>query len=143
MDLQASVQKWVKALSKPEQYFIGAVVENQEEILDLNISQLEVGKDSLGELLERYALDVYAEFKQAIGSQAPFGVPDLKLEGDFHSGFVLIVDGKEIRITSTDDKTDDLEFKYGEDIFGLMEDSMDKIRPALLQSWLNQLRNEL
>ena len=143
MDLQASVQKWVKALQKPEQYFIGAVVENREEILDLNIAQLEVGKDSLGELLERYALETYAEFKQAIGSQAPFGIPDLKLEGDFHSGWILVVDGKEIRITSTDDKTGDLAHKYGQDIFGLMEDSLNTIRPALLQSWLNQLGNEL
>ena len=143
MDFQASIQKWVKALQKPEQYFIGAVVENREEILDLNIAQLEVGKDSLGELLERYALETYAEFKQAIGSQAPFGIPDLKLEGDFHSGWILVVDGKEIRITSTDDKTGDLAHKYGQDIFGLMEDSLNTIRPALLQSWLNQLGNEL
>ena len=143
MDFQASIRKWVKALSKPEQYFIGAVVENREEILDLNISQLEVGKDSLGELLERYVLDSYAEFKQAIGSQAPFGIADLILEGDFTEGFFLIVDGKKIQITSTDDKTGDLAHKYGQDIFGLTEDSMDTIRPALLQSWLNQLRNEL
>ena len=143
MDFQASIGKWAKALSKPEQYFIGAVVENREEILDLNISQLEVGKDSLGELLERYALDEYAQFKQALGSQAPFGTPDLKLEGDFHSGFVLIVDGREIRITSTDDKTGDLAHKYGQDIFGLTGDSMDTILPSLLQSWLNLFRNEL
>ena len=93
--------------------------------------------------MEQYAFDAYAEFKQAIGSKAPFGIADLILEGDFVGGFVLKVSGLEIRITSEDEKTGDLAAKYGQDIFGLMEDSYNVIRPALLQSWIRQFKNDV
>lgn len=143
MDFDDSLKRWVNVLNKSEKYFKGAVIENREEILDLNTAQLEKGKDAEGNFLEQYALDSYAKFKQAIGSRSPFGVPDLKLEGDFHEGFKLLIEGNEFQITSTDSKSDDLEYKYGEDIFGLSKDSMNEVRPALLESWLKLLRNEL
>jgi hypothetical protein len=120
-----------------------AVIENKEEILDLNRSQLDIGRDSLGNLLDRYVSDVYASFKQALGSKAPLGVPDLELEGDFKDGLVLLIEGDGYRITSTDEKTIDLENRYGSNIFGLTEESMEQIRPIILESFLKRLRDEL
>ncbi len=143
MDFQGSLNKWVNALSRPEEYFKRAIVENQEEILDLNIAQLDEGVDSLGNLLMEYASEEYAQFKKALGSKAPFGIPDLKLEGDFREGFVLITEGNEFRIDSTDEKAGELAFKYGQEIYGLNEKSLEIARPFILESWLNQLRNEL
>ena len=85
------VDKWRKAIRKADSVtvFKRAIIESQEEILDLNVAQLRSGKDSFGELLDEYASDDYAQMKQAEGSQAPFGIADLILDGDFTEGFVL------------------------------------------------------
>jgi len=143
MSFDTTIGKWKRGLSSFDQIFRKAVIEHQEKILDLNTAQLEIGKDSLGELLFSYASDSYAEFKKALGSKSPLGIPDLKLEGDFYSGFVLKFDGSEFFITSTDEKKDHLRDKYGEDIFGLGEDSLDFIRPFLLESYLTILRQKV
>ncbi len=143
MDFQGSLNRWVNALSRPEVYFKRAIVENQEEILDLNIAQLDEGKDSLGNLLMEYASEEYAQFKKALGSKAPFGIPDLKLEGDFREGFVLIIEGNEFRIDSTDEKAGELAFKYGQDIYGLNEKSLGIARPIILESWTRQFLNDV
>ncbi len=143
MSFESVIGKWTKALSNTDEHFRRAIIENQEEILDLNVAQLEVGKDALGELLDDYASDAYAQFKQALGSKSPLGTPDLILEGDFTEGFVLKVDGADFFITSTDEKKDRLRDKYGEDIFGLSEESLEIIRPAILESFLIRFRNGL
>jgi len=141
--MEAKLTRMIGALRNHEQYFRRAIVENQEEILDLNIAQLESGKDSFGRLLDEYASDAYAQFKQSIGSRAPFGIPDLKLEGDFYSGFVLKADGDEFYITSEDEKRDKLVAYAGPDIFGLTEESLIEARQYILESFLIILRNEL
>ena len=140
------VDKWRKAIRKANTItiFKRVIVENQEEILDFNVAQLRKGKDSFGNFLYDYVSDDYARFKQSIGSQAPFGKPDLILEGDFTEGFVLKYgNGGEFNITSTDDKTADLVAKYGNDIFGLANESLNEIRPYLLESFIKLFRNEL
>lgn len=141
MSVESIIGKWTKALSNTDEYFRRAIIENQEEILDLNVAQLSQGKDALGNLLFQYESDIYAELKQGppFNSQAPFGIPDLILEGDFTEGFVLKGEGIEFFITSTDEKKDRLRDKYGEDIFGLSEESLEIIRPAILESFLIRL----
>lgn len=143
MSFDSKINNWIKTLNKRNDIFRRAIVENREEILDLNVAQLEKGEDSLGALLDDYASDAYAQFKIAIGSKAPFGTPNLILEGDFTEGFVLKGDGLEFFITSTDEKKDRLRDKYGEDIFGLSEESLEILRPRILESFLIRFRNEL
>ncbi len=146
MSFDAKIAKWVKALSASnvDRLFRQAIVEHQEEILDLNVAQLEVGKDALGNLLLAYESDIYAAFKQGppFNSKAPFGIADLILEGDFTEGFVLRVNGFDYFITSTDEKTDRLKAKYGEDIFGIMAQSADIVGPDILESFLIGIRNQ-
>lgn len=120
-----------------------AVLDNEEEILDLNTAQLSVGKDSLDMFLDEYASEEYAEFKKAMGSEAPLGIPDLKFEGDFYRGFTLEVQDDFYIIYSTDEKNDKLVFKYGTSIFGLTEKSIILNKPNLLESFLKELKNEL
>jgi hypothetical protein len=140
--MDTKLNKWVSALKRRDTIFRRAVLDNEAEIIDANTAQLEVGQDALGNLLDDYASTFYAEFKKAIGSNAPLGTPNLKLEGDFYAGFTLNVDGEQYFLTSTDEKAGDLAFKYGQDIFGLSEESLEKIRPLVLESFLILLRKE-
>ena len=143
--MDQKLNKWISVLGNTDRYFREAIIEHREEILDLNVAQLEVGKDALGNLLLEYESDIYAAFKQGppFNSKAPHGIADLILEGDFTEGFILKGDGVEFFITSTDEKKDRLRDKYGEDIFGLAEESLEEIRPAILESFLIRLRNGL
>ena len=141
MDL-LDLQKKVKSIDF-DKMMDRAVMGNKEEILDSNTAQLSKGKDSLGQFLDEYTLAAYAQFKKSLGSEAPLGIPDLKLDGDFYSGFTLQIEGEDYRITSEDDKTVDLTNRYGADIFGLTEERLQEIRPLILESLLIQLRNEL
>lgn len=141
MDKQ--LQAWVKALNGYEATFRRAVLDNEAELIDANTAQLEKGKDALGNFLDEYASDTYAHFKVAVkGSQAPLGVPNLRLEGDFYEGFVLRWDGGEAFITSTDYKTPKLVTMYGVNIFGVNFDENPDLRDRLLQSWLEHLKKD-
>lgn len=137
MSFESSIKQMTRTLRNVDAIFQRAMLDNEASILDANIAQLEKGEDSLGNLLDEYVWDWYAEMKQAEGSKAPFGIADLKLEGDFYNGFVMKYDGSKFFITSTDGKSDELEAKYGEDIFGLQ--SFDRI--DLLESFLKFLRD--
>ncbi len=144
MSIESVISKWTKALGNTDRHFRGAIVEHQEDILDLNVAQLKVGKDALGNLLDRYESEIYDAFKKnVLGSQSPEMIPDLILEGDFTEGFVLRSSGDDFLTLSTDEKDDRLRAKYGEDIFGLSEDSLEIIRPAILESFLIRFRQNL
>lgn len=109
--------------------------DNSHIILDLNIAQLEIGITSENEFVSpEYASEEYADYKQSIGSKSPKGTPDLKLEGDFHSGFNMKINNDLVIIDSSDPKTPDLEDKYGAEIFGLTEDSKKELKPFLIES---------
>jgi len=137
------LNKWKKATSNIDRIFIRAMLDNETEIIDANVAQLEVGKDSLGQFLDHYAYDSYAQFKQSIGSKAPFGIPDLILEGDFTSGFILRQSDNVFVIESTDEKMDHLRDKYGDDIFGLSDESLGELKRELVVSFIKYFRYEL
>jgi len=141
--VEAVVNKWLAAFRKVDTYINRAIVENREEILDLNVAQLRQGKDSLGQFLQDYASKDYAEYKKFMGSQAPLWTPDLILDGGFTEGFVLKKEGMEFRFDSTDEKKDDLAYKYGDEIFGLSLESQREITPDLALSFLKHFRNGL
>ena len=138
--MDEALNKWLQAVRNFDHFFELAIVENQEEILDSNIAQLKQGKDSLGNFLMEYASDAYAQFKKALGSQAPFGIPDLLLEGDFHEGFTLMRGSGGLFITSTDEKAAHLESKYGSYIFGIAEDQQKELNPGIAESFIKYFR---
>lgn len=141
--MERVVDKWLSAIRNIDQFFELAIVENQGEILDSNVAQLKTGRDSLGEFLMEYASPVYAAFKKAWGSRAPFGIPDLLLEGDFHEGFTMMRDGAGLFITSTDDKSAKLEAKYGSNIFGIADEQLPGIKGEIAISFIKHFRNGL
>ena len=70
--------------------------------------------------LKEYASETYARMKASLN---PKGVTDLKLTGDFHRSFVAITEKFPVLFSASNSKTDKLVTKYGENIFGLDEES--------------------
>ncbi len=120
-----------------------AVMDNDDEIIDANTAQLSTGKDSLGDFLAEYSSEEYAQFKQSIGSDAPMGVADLKLDGDFYSDFMMQREGKEVAIRSKDEKAPKLEKDYGLEIYGLAPERVPEVAPLVVESLQKFIRDEL
>lgn len=107
---------------------VKAAEAHKEELADLNVDQIERGLSPDGDFIGEYQSDDYALLKQALGSRAPLGKVDLKLEGDFISKLKVERKADMLLFDSTDHKTDKLESKYGtENIFGLTEESVNKL----------------
>ena len=129
-------------INELENMVVESMMEVKEEIIDLNTSQLEVGKLSTGDTIEpEYVFDSYSKLKKSKGSKAPFGVPDLKLEGDFYSGFETSKLSEGLELSSKDSKAPELERKYSKDIYGLTDknksEAAEYIKPILINKILN------
>lgn len=95
-----------------------AIIETEKELLDLLRSQLSHGEKGDGQM-PLYMNEKYAEYKQRIGSEAPFGIVDLKLTGNFQRKLRLIMTKKGARIRSYDKKKSELLNHYGKEIYEL------------------------
>lgn len=97
-------------------------VESLEETtaarIEANKDQMAKGLNPQGGIIGIYASRQYAAFKQALGSQAPFGIVDLKLTKAFIQGIKSSISGGSISTDSTDPKSAELQGKYG-NVFGL------------------------
>lgn len=58
----------------------------------------------------------------------------------FHNSFFMDASKFPIRIDATDSKTSELKEKYGDDIFGLDDESQDEFNEAILEDVQNALR---
>lgn len=127
---------------------VEAMVAEESAIVDLNVSQLEEGINAEGTTVGEYASNEYAQFKQSIGSKAPLGIVDTKLEGDFHSGFYSEpyigsnIDASGLFINSRDGKTDKLENAYP-GLFGIAPNNADELQELTLPQITNTIKNEL
>lgn len=109
-------------------YCESAILENEKIILDMNVDQLNIsGINSLGVSINSYApyTPVTIEIKRKKGQ--PYDRVTLRDTGAFHKGFIIKADREGFSITSTDGKTEELETRYGEEIFGLTDDNMGKL----------------
>ena len=105
-----------------------ALDDNLSTMADANREQLTFGIDSTGnEIKPLYRSEPYARLKKALGSRSPFGTPDLKLSGAFHSGIFSKRNNKTIVFGGRDSKTGDLTSKYGDNILGLTEENRNNI----------------
>ena len=108
----------------------------EPDLIDANTAQLDAGLDATGATLPPYQNPEYAAMKGRT-------IPDLKLNGDFWSGFVASQLKDSIKIYSTDPKNDKLVAKYG-DIFGLTDRGLDRlIKDQILPDFQLFLRNKL
>lgn len=75
----------------------------------------------------------------------PINRVTLRDTGDFYRGIdaVFNTSSKEINITSSDDKTSDLEDKYGDALIGVSDIDIDWFRDLLLEEVRNGLKSKL
>jgi hypothetical protein len=132
-----------------DEMLVKAMVTHKEEIIDLNVSQLELGMDSSGEsITPEYASPEYAQLKKSMGSKAPLGTPDTKLTGDFHSGFFAegIVSGYEgasgLFMDSHDEKADKLSRQYS-NLFGIAPQNIEEMAEPVIETYQKNLIDEL
>ena len=123
---------------------VGACLEETKEpIIGLNTSQLyDEGVDKNGNKLQPYRsrgenYESYAAMKHRMNPKPGFGNPDLFLTGEFQHSMNLRVEGEVFEIDSTDTKTNKLREKYGDQIFGLTDESKQEawciVRPPLVE----------
>lgn len=111
------------------------------EVVQANIHQLKLGLRADGERIGEYRNEAYAKKKAQMNPAAGYGNVDLIYKGDFSKGIFAQAEGDLIEISSTDEKTADLESRYGDSIMGLMDESISDVNPTL-QGELNKQVNE-
>lgn len=112
-----------------------------DEIIMLNQAQLYTQSiDRDGDALGGYRAVWYEELKRGLNPQLD-GLVDLNLTGDFYGGFYVSVEDTEFIIGSTDQKSQELENKYGKAIFGLTDESRALyIKNAFFKALMNYLQ---
>ena len=101
--------------------------EFESVIIDLNTENqlFERGIDANGEALPMPYAPFTVDYKQAVGQ--PTDRITLRDTGEFHSGFFVRYKNKEFSLWSSDGKTEELIDRWGEDIFGLTEESLNEL----------------
>lgn len=99
---------------------IKAVSSRTEELADFNVENMDKGLLSTGKKIKPDYSKGYAAFKG-------FKTPNLKLEGDFHSGVYSEIRGDKILFDSKDYKTSKLEKQYSADIFGVKSSQLIEV----------------
>lgn len=133
----AEYHKNAKAINL-QQLAADIIEEHRDEIVMLNQRQLYTKSETQkGAKLDPYRSTVYAEYKYAMNPLAGLGRPDLSLTGDFYKAFYVKVTKTTFEVDSRDKKAGHLKEKYGDEIFGLSDDSLaeltkDYIEVALL-----------
>jgi len=108
-----------------DKFILSAIEDTAQQLEEVQRDQMRIGENAEGKDIGKLRNRNYAKRKKAKGGKARFGVADLKNTGDFYDGIIAKVENKIIELTSTDKKTDLLEDKYGEVIFGLNENSKE------------------
>lgn len=93
--------------------------QTKDVLADLNVEQMNKGLNAKGEKIGEYRSEAYAEMKHSMNPLPGFGIPDLRLTGAFYRGTSVSISGQKVIIDSSDEKSADLQEKYGEEIFGL------------------------
>lgn len=97
----------------------------KEVLIDMNTSQLLEGKDSKGRSLGDYASEAYARLKRSMNPKAG-GHVDLYFEGDWQESFFMEADSFPVMFNARDWKTNMLVQNYGEDVFGITAQNLEK-----------------
>lgn len=117
------------------------IVENEALIIDMNAEDqlFEHGLTSTGVSIASYApyQPATIEIKRQKGQ--PTNRVTLRDTGEFEEAFYVEATNDQFTISSHDEKTDDLVYKYGKEIFGLTAENKNEliheyIYPSLLET---------
>lgn len=117
------------------------------------LKQMRAGKNADGKRIGKYRNNAYAKKKNEMNPEPGLGNVDLILTGEFSRNIFAQSDGGVMEIASgefsrhifaqNDSKSQMLEEKYGESIFGL-SDKFKETPASILQTELNnEIKNEL
>jgi hypothetical protein len=116
-----------------------SMMETAQDFIDLNTQQMYEGKDSQDEQIQpTYKRPRYARVKNQMNPTPGYGVPDLKLSGDFYKGYTLKVDGDQVIEDSDVDYAKYLTERYGVKIWGLNDSNLSAYRTGPFWSVLKQ-----
>lgn len=121
---------------------IDILIQNRYKLEDYNKNQLREGKKSDDSLFNNYS-----QTTLAIKSREGFdfnGHTRIQLfdKGDFHSGLFLSIYQDKIFFGSNDDKTQELQGRYGDNIFGLNTENLNIVVTSILEPQLIERVNE-
>lgn len=132
--LRKNVEQWQRSL--PD-VVLESVKDNEAAILDLNIEDqlFQKGIDSDGQAITPGYTPLTISIKRQKGQ--PTDRVTLRDTGDFHRSFQISYGNDAFGIFATDPKSQKLEKKYGREIFGLtdesLQESIDLTKPDIHQ----------
>lgn len=115
------------------------VRDNDHYAIDLNIAQMEEGKDSKDRPIVPEYTETTVEYKKL--AQQPYDRVTLNDTGEFRKEMVLDAARFPLNITSRDKKTAGLIGKYGKDIFGFTKDSLKNFGEQIIGQVKEYFRN--
>lgn len=104
----------------------------KSEIEDVQKFQMQLGQDANGGAIGVLRNVAYGRKKKQKGGIAPLGAVDLRDTGAFQDAIDAQIVPGAILLDSSDPKTSELIEKYGEEIFGLNEDSKERLNAVLI-----------
>lgn len=110
---------------------------HRDDVVRLNRQQLQAGTNADGSLIRPFYKPLTVRIKKAKGQ--PADRVTLRDTGSFYGGmYAQRTAGGLLEVSSTDDKTEALQDKYGDQIFGLSEASREQL-VRLMQPTLQNL----
>jgi hypothetical protein len=111
-----------------------AITEHSDEIADLNTEQLRKGEKSDGGTTGTYRNYSY---------KGRFSPVDLYDTGDFHKSIKPKAFGKAFEMVATDEKTEMLQDRYGDEILGLTDKNITEAGEIITETLIENLRKQL
>lgn len=121
--LRKNVEQWQRSLPS---VVLESVKDNEAEIIDLNIEDqlFQKGIGSDGQAITPGYSPLTISIKRQKGQ--PTDRVTLRDTGEFHRSFEIRYGNDAFAFAATDPKTQKLEKKYGSEIFGLTDQSLDE-----------------
>ena len=117
--------------------------ENSGLITNRIRQQLTVGESGTGRNVGKYVSDRYSRLKRNMGSQAPYGVVDLRLSGDLYKGLETTFKGLTYETDSSVDYSKYQVKRYGKQIYELQKenkkDSEFELSEKIKEEYFNRL----
>ena len=111
-----------------------SIASNEHEISDLNREQLNKGLTANGRDLGEY---------RNFGYKGRLRPVDLRDTGAFQEKIFAVPFQDKLELIGTDEKTDKLQDKYGDDIIGLSDEALDHTKELIKEDMILDVRNAI
>lgn len=122
-----------------------SLIDSRDEYVKLQKDQMFHGLNSEDSPIGQYKSPVYAAQKNLQNPTPGFGIPDLRLKGDFYAGIFADPRSEGIVVDSADFKSGDLMAKFSDKIFTLGPTRLpmfnEIVRPKVIEQVINGLNH--